>query len=331
MIMATPMGLAGVPPLEPGLEAVADDLLRGLEYSLVGAAAYPDVRLPFGSLEEAFQDAIGLRPAEQRSVYHSRAQRIAMLPAAVRQATFGRYARLGAEEFARGGLAAAVRNLTARRREPGAARPRLAGGARSADAPPGQHRGSVASLALYITDVSCLDRATAGPGSQEIAVCGLALDPDGGIARVGRFTVRDDFEHGVRKEYGGPGRKFCEFRVPETPGAEALVYGAAAFLDIADRAGFAEGLASAWAKASPILREAVETRLPGVRAGAASRTAAWVLDRFVRWLSEEFHDDVFPPGLAFAGLRAGHEPGQFTFEGRRGRYRVGGQWRVRSL
>jgi hypothetical protein len=62
-----------------------------------------------------------------------------------------------------------------------------------------------------------------------------------------------------------------------------------------------------------------------------------VVERFVRWLGEEFHDDVFPPGLAFAGLHAGSEAtgalGQLTFAGRRGRYpgrrAVAGEQRVR--
>jgi hypothetical protein len=72
-----------------------------------------------------------------------------------------------------------------------------------------------------------------------------------------------------------------------------------------------------------------------------ARAAGSVLERFVGWLREEFEEDVFPPGLAFAGLHAGLAPaggalrsevtgtvGQFTFANQRGRYRVGGQWRV---
>ncbi len=338
----TPNPVGRVPPLDGDIQAVATDVLRGLQYSFVSAAAHPDVRLPFGSLEEAFQDAIARRPAEQRWVYHSRARRIAMSPAALRQAAFGRYGLFGAEEFACGGLAIAYRHLAAERVAP--RRLRLV---KRSDPPavpearvPGPSR---RTLTLYITEVSCLDRIEASPRGEEIAIGGLALDASGGVAPIGRFLVRDDFDHGVRKEYGVPGRKFCEFPVPDALGDEPLTFGAAAFLEVADRAGFCDSLAGAWAKASPILRHAVETRIAGAQAATISRAAGWVVERFVRWLGDEFEDDVFPPGLAFAGLHAGLAAvndrearrgdvagalGQFTFAGQRGRYRVGGQWRV---
>jgi hypothetical protein len=341
--LPTPIALGRVPPLGADLQAVATDILHGLQYSFVSAAAHPEVRLPFGGLEEAFQDAIALRPTEQRWVYHSRARRIAMAPAAIRQAAFGRYGLFGAEEFACGGLAIAYRHLAAER--PAARRLRLV---KRSDPPaepvvPAAPRSPRRTLALYITEVSCLDRTEDSPGGEEIAIGGLALDAGGGVSPVGRFLVRDDFEHGVRKEYGIPGRKFCEFPIPDMLGDQPLTFGAAAFLEVADRAGFCDSLAGAWAKASPILRHAVETRIAGAQAATISRAAGWVVERFVRWLGDEFEDDVFPPGLAFAGLDArlatadryderGRDvagaPGQFTFTGERGRYRVGGQWRV---
>jgi hypothetical protein len=341
--MPAPIALGRVPPLGADLEAVATDVLHGLQYSFVSAAAHPEVRLPFGGLEEAFQDAIALRPTEQRWLYHSRARRIAMAPAAVRQAAFGRYGLFGAEEFACGGLVIAYRHLAAER--PAGRRLRLV---KRSDPPAAEPRSPPArrhhrTLALYITEVSCLDRTEESPSGEEIAIGGLALDAGGGVSPVGRFLVRDDFEHGVRKEYGMPGRKFCEFPIPDTLGDEPLTFGAAAFLEVADRAGFCDSLAGAWAKASPILRHAVETRVAGAQAATISRAAGWVVERFVRWLGDEFQDDVFPPGLAFAGLDAGlatinrydarenevaGAPGQFTFIGQRGRYRVGGQWRV---
>ena len=109
----SPIALGRVPPLGAALQAVATDVLHGLQYSFVSAAAHPDVRLPFGGLEEAFQDAISRRPTEQRWIYHSRARLIAMSPAAARQAAFGRYGLFGAEEFACGGLAIAYRHLAA--------------------------------------------------------------------------------------------------------------------------------------------------------------------------------------------------------------------------
>jgi hypothetical protein len=332
----TNIALGHVLPTDAELEAIAADVLRGLQYSFVAAAAHPAVRLPFGSLEEAFQDAIALRPADQRWVYHSRARRIAMLPTPAREAVFGRFGRLGAEEFAHIGLATAFSHL-APRREPrrrrrlGLVRPEPAGAS---------HR---RRLALYITDVSCLDRAAEEPRGEGIAVAGLAIDASGGIAKVARLQVPDDLAHSARKEYGHPGRKFCEFELPETLGEEPVVYGAAAFLEVADRAGFSEALAGAWAKASPILKHAVEAGVAEAKAATIARAAGAVVERFVRWLGEEFHEDLCPPGLAFAGLRAGlcpadhaergevaGAPARLTFAGPRGRYQVGAHWRVSS-
>lgn len=337
----TKIGLGQVLPLDAEIEAIAAELLQGLQYSFVAAAAHPAIRLPFGGLEEAFQDAITLRPAEQRWVYHSRARRVAMLPAPGRQALFGRFGHLPAEEFAHVGLATAFRHLAADgapRRRGLALVPDDAPPPPSPVQPPERKR----TLALYITEVSCLDRLAEEAGGEEIALGGLAIDASGGMAKVGRFLVREDFEDGVRKAYGFPGRKFCEFELPEQLGDEPAVYGAATFLEVADRAGFSEALAGAWAKASPILSEAVQARIAGARAATISRTAGNVVERFVRWLGQEFNDDIIPPGLAFAGLHAGiaararaegrevaGEPGQLTFAGRRGRYLIGGQWRVR--
>ena len=354
--MSTPIALDRDLPLRPDLAAVAAEVLQGVQYSFVAAAAHPEIRLPFGSLEEAFQGAIGLRPAERRWVYHMRARRIAMAPAAVRQATFGWYGRFGVEEFACGGLAIAQRYLSAERgahrarmgRRSLADAPRLHPKAtdRAAASPPsaaGFSHPARGTLALYITEVSCLDRTSEAPKGETVALGGLAVDPSGALAKVGGFLVRDDFEHGVRKEYGYPGRKFCEFPVPEALGDEPVTYGAAAFLEVADRAGFCESLAGAWAKASPILRDALETRSAGARPDAISRAACWIVERFVRWLGTEFQEDMFPPSFAFAGVDKGTGVGgeasrkevtgaigQLTFAGRGGRYRVGGQWRMGS-
>jgi hypothetical protein len=341
------IAIGRVLPLGPDLKAVAADVLQGLQYSFVAAAAHPAVRLPFGSLEESFQDAIALRPADRRWGYHARARQLAMAPVETRQAVFGRYGRITAEEFARVGLAIACRYLrvqwhTSRgARSPMIAAPTNLAPTNLAPTSPPTARSLRTTLTLYITDVSCLDRTAEEPRGEEISVGGLALDAGGGIASVGRFLVRDDFENGVRKEYGFPGRKLCEFHVPEPLGSRPVTFGAATFLEVADRAGITECLARAFAKASPILRHAVETRVADVQAVSISQAAGYVIERFVRWLGREFQDDLLPPGLAFAGLHAGLDPaigasrselngapGQFTFAGPRGRYRVGGQWRV---
>ncbi len=341
----TPIALGRVAPLGTELQEVATDVLHGVQYSFLAAAAHPQIRFPFGSLEEAFQGAIALRPAERRWVYHARARQIAVAPLAARQAAFGRYGRLSVEEFGRVGLVGASARLPALRADPRQIRAAKGMGTRpplGADVP--VTTGARTTLALYITEVGCLDQTMPEAlRGEEIVMGGLALDPGGEIAKVGQFLVRDDFENGVLKDYGIPGRKFCEFPVPETLGNYSRTYGVAAFLAVADRAGFSDSLTGALAKAGPILRGAVEARVARVHPVTISQVVGRVVERFVQWLTEAFQDDVFPPGLAFAGLHPGFAAGngngrdggditgalgQFTVAGHRGRYQVGGQWRV---
>jgi hypothetical protein len=338
----TPIAFSPVPPLGTELESIASDVLQGLQYSFVAAVAQPDVRLPFDSLEEAFQDAIALRPAQQRWAYHSRARRIAMAPPALRESAFGRLARLGAEEFARGGLAIAWRHVSAEQspaRRIRIARRSSMPGLRAEASPTSCP--SNTTLTFFITEVGCEDRSEEAAKGDELAIAGLALDADGSVAKVERFPVRGDFEHGLRKQFGTPGHKFCEFRVSGTPRDQPLTYVAVPFLEVADRAGFSESMAGALAKATPIVREAVETRKAGAEAGAVSRATAWVVERFVRWLGEEFQDQVILPGVAFAGLHAGMgrdhgwnrsevagELERLTFASRQASYCVSGQWRL---
>lgn len=314
----------------PDLEAIASDVLQGLQYSFVSAAAHPEIRLPFGSLEEAFQDAIGLRHPEQRWIYHSRARRLVLAPAATRQTAFGRYGLFGAEEFACGGLDIAYRHLAAER--PSGRRLSLARRPPAPEPEVPAARPSRRTLALCLTDVACMDRPAGGSGD-EIAIAGLALDPAGGAVKLDRFTARADLEPGMRKAYGAHGRRFCEFRLPELTSDQPVTYGAAVFLDVADRAGFSEALAGAWVKASPILQHAVESRFGGDSAGVVARVAGAVLERFVRWLGTEFQDDVLPPSVAYAGMHGGvpsgaGTPGWLAFGGPRGRFHIGGHWRI---
>ena len=341
----TPIGLGTVVPLGTELRGTATDLLHGMQYSFLSAAVHPDIRFPFGSLEEAFQDAIALRPAEQRWVYHLRAREISGAPLEARQAAFGRYGAIRVDEFGHMGLAVATERLPAPRPGPRGIRSASFAGTplqRGADVPATSGAPRM-TLALYITEVGCLDQTTRdGSRGEEITMGGLALDAGGDITKVGRFLVRDDFENGMRKDYGIPGRKFCEFAVPEASGNHHRTYGVAAFLAAGDRAGFAESMTGAWAKAGPILRRAVEIRMADVHSATISQVMGQVVEQFVQWLMEAFQDDVFLPGLAFAGLHPGlaeseqgagrsdiiGAPGQFTFAGHRGRYRVSGQWRV---
>jgi hypothetical protein len=317
-----PIALGEVMPLGTECRKLATDLLQGLQYSFLSAAAHPEIRFPFGSLEEAFQDAIALRPAEQRWAYHIPARRNARAPLASRQAAFGRYGELGLEEFGSVGLAGVLSQLPALRLDA----PRFQG---SREIPPPAGAGLRATLTLYITEVACLDQTIPeAPIGEEISVGGLAFDANGEVIKLGHFLVRHDFENGVVKDYGIPGRKFCEFVIPDIAGESPLTYGAAAFLAVSDRVGFSEGLVRAWAKAGPILRGALEPRV-------FPQAAGWVLEQFGEWLAEAFQDDVFPPGLAFASLHTARvtdhitgELGQIMFAGRHGRYRVCGQWQV---
>ncbi len=331
----TPVTLGRVPPLGTELRSVATDILHGLQYSFLAAAAHPEIRFPFGSLEEAFQGAIALRPAERRWVYHARARHVARSPIEARQAGFGRYGTLGVEEFGRVGLAAASEWLAAFRLDP--RRIRLASlrgsppaGGPGSPAAPGARR---ASLAFYITEVGCLSQTMSEASrGEEVHLGGLAVDADGGIARIGQFLVRDDFETGQLKDYGIPGRKLCDFGVSLD---QAGAYGVVALLQVGDRAGFYQGLCEAWSKADPVFRRAVETHAARVHAPPISQVVGRVVEQFVQWLTEAFHEEGFPPGLGIASLPGGGEPtggaGEFRFADHRGCYRVRGQWRVSSV
>ena len=224
---------------------------------------------------------------EQRWVYHSRARRIAMAPVAVRQAAFGRYGLFGAEEFACGGLAIAYRHLSAERpdsashapdaaQSPGDAATGRCGARPSFPAHPGalHHR-------------SELPRPVGGArrGARRSPSAGWRWTPAAGCPGrtvPGPRRLRARRAQGVRRTRDGssassPFRRRWEIA--------PLTFGAAAFLEVADRAGFCESLAGAWAKASPILRHAVETRIAGAQAATISRASGWVVERFVRWLA----------------------------------------------
>lgn len=274
-----PIALGEVVPLKAELRTLANEVLRSLQYSFLAAAAHPEIRFPFGSLEEAFQDAIALRAAKQRWGYHARARPTARLP-----------------------LSSAI--------------------------PPSSGRVLWSSLTLYISEVACLHPTTPEvPTGEEITLGGLAFDANGQVIKVEEFLVRPDFENGVLKNYGIPGRKFCEFAVPDLADDSLLTYGAAVFLAGADCAGYSDALAAALAKTGAMIRSATEACVPQV--------AGRVVEQFGQWMAEALQDDLFAPGLAFAGLHpalvaddmAG-DPGQLTFWGGRGRYRVTGQWRV---
>jgi hypothetical protein len=331
----TAAGFGAVVPGGAELRGVAADLLHGLQYSFLAAAMHPDIRFPFGSLEEAFQGTIALRPAEQRWIYHVRARQFAGASPVARQAAFGRYGAFDVEEFGRVGLATVSEHLPALRLEPRRIRPgtfwgiHLPGGT---EIPPAVGS-ALTTAALYITEVGCLDQAVpAVPRGEKVAIGGLAIDPAGGITQVDQFLVREDFETGMRKDYGIPGRKFCEFYVSQAPASRTLDCGVAAFLAAGDRAGFSQSLTGAWVKAGPIFRKALETGVAGAHEATIPQLVGQVIERFMRWLAEAFQDDVLPPGLEFARLESGSAvtggPGQLTFAGERGRYRVDTRWRV---
>src|SRR5262249_8512614 len=70
----------------------------------------------------------------------------------------------------------------------------------------------VKSLSFYITKVRCVDETNPEfGGDDEIHMGGLAIDKLGNVAKVGPFMVRDDFEDGVVKDYGSPGKEFVKF------------------------------------------------------------------------------------------------------------------------
>src|SRR5262245_6343960 len=79
------------PPGDKEVRRIAQDVLQGLQYSFLAAAAQQDAPFPAASVEENFRKAILTRPAERRALYRARATSLADAPAPTRAVLFGRY------------------------------------------------------------------------------------------------------------------------------------------------------------------------------------------------------------------------------------------------
>lgn len=339
------------PPLDTELQTVVEDVLQGLKFSFVTAAAQVNTALPPGSVEEAFREAIATRSPERRAAYQAKAQQLASAPVRDREAAFGRYGRLEVDEFARLGFGGtserlsplvvdqarvrrALRVIAEDRMKQAAEAERqveteAAGGTQprpkiklKAKPKPKFQFPRVERLGLYITEVRCVDETDGFLGSEagddEIIMGGLAIDGSGKTTKIDPFIVGSEFDDGDVKQYSPPGRKFCEFDA--TQGKDwPKSYAAVVSMAEEDMGGFAAGLTVAWTKASPVVEkkfkaavaDAAEEETGEALAQVFAEIMTWIVMNLVDWILDIFADDIFPPITAYATLSS---PFEFMYQ-----------------
>lgn len=318
-------------PPHPELKKIAQDVLQGLKYSFLAAAAQQDQPFAF-PIEEEFRKAILTRPSERRAVYRDRALTVASTPPPAREALYGRYGVLTLEEYGRlgfagassklpprsfnqSGLVAALKGVQAERKTQREATELDVKKLQLVLTPkkkptPVLHLAPVKAIRFYITEVRCVDETNPEiGGNDEILMGGLAIDESGNTSKIGPFLVRDDFEDGNVKAYGLPGKEFCGFDA--TKGKDwPKTYAAVVVLAEEDWGGFVDGLANGWATAAPMIKKYVQEGIENIAeafigdflAEWLGKIVAWVVDNFVGWLIDLFADDIFKPGIAIGGL-----------------------------
>ncbi|MEH2452630.1 hypothetical protein [Nostoc sp.] len=173
--------LSTIDPLsDTELLKIAEDLLKGLQYSFLAAARSQDKAFAPGSIEENFRLAIATRNPEKRAGYHSIASAIADQTTAERQLSFGRYAALSVEEYGHKGfaathlpalqldyvkLAATVKQIQTLPVTTALTLP-VAGPSPIHTLGGGTPPATVKSLGFYITEVRCVDETDGFLGSE---------------------------------------------------------------------------------------------------------------------------------------------------------------------
>ncbi|HMU38165.1 MAG TPA: hypothetical protein PKE31_04060 [Pseudomonadota bacterium] len=159
---------------------------------------------------------------------------------------------------------------------------------------PPQHN----NLMFRLHQVRCVDETNPEWwGSDEIAIGGVAISPNGTSAQISEYSVGGGFDDGDTKNYSPP-------RVLHTFPLSGLSYPAVFSVAVAlaekDSGGFGSFLSSLWnevkKKVSQIIAAAVTaiTGISGPIATIISNVVTTVLGWLVDWLIGLFGDDVFP-------------------------------------
>jgi hypothetical protein len=354
---------------DPEIASIIQDADYALKYSMAVVAADPSRQFPAGSIEEDLRTGILTMPAD-RQKSAAEAARAMIADPAVRKREFGRHSAVEPEKYAQLGFhgvftpdtvpfdrAALKRRLTDQ-----AGRIEATHKIEEATAmdmalkyqiPVKLQIPTLTSLDYRIERVKCADETNPEwPGDDEIAMGGVAVDHQGGTAKVNQFMVADDFDDNEVKVYADPGKLFHRFDLTGA-GAWPRTYSTVVMLAEKDGSGFADAINTVWSKVKDDVLAVIEKAVAGVLTGylgaalaeAIGKAVAWLVGVFFDWLFELFQDDLFDPGTHYVYMPNRYEwmyknasdygwtnfrapTGTFTFNGHGGSYKVNVHWQV---
>lgn len=354
---------------DPEIASIMQDADFALKYSMAVVAADPSRQYPEGSIEEDLRRGILTMPAE-RQKSAAEAARAMITDPAVRKREFGRHGAIEPERYAQLGFdgvftpetvpfdgAALKRRLTDRASRIEATHRVEEAGAKDMalkyQIPTALQIPTLTGLDYRIERVKCADETNPEwPGDDEIAMGGVAVNHQGGTAKVNQFMVADDFDDNEVKVYADPGKLFHHFDLTGA-GAWPRTYSTVVMLAEKDGSGFADAINTVWSKVkddvAAVIAKAVAGALTGylgaALAEAIGKAVAWLVSVFFDWLFELFQDDLFDPGTHYVYLPNRYEwmyknasdygwtnfrapTGTFTFNGHGGSYKVNVHWQV---
>lgn len=386
------IGVGPCPPDNSEFRRIGEDVLAAAKYVFCVAATHPGCQPKSDSIEAAFIEALRSMKEDRRQQYQATARRLLAADEGIRSLVLGRYAAFppeqvsekgfddlitaagplkvdrkllglpagrerGALDFAR--LESVWGPITAAPSTPmvpeGAGMPHLRSISGPADPEvpfPGYYR----KCEFMVKWIHCIDETNPEwPGSDEIAIGGVAVHTSGGVTKIGSKTY-EDFDDN-NKEWFSPHWTFASFEKPKPKSGEWLydTYGVMVALAEVDAGGFGKFLDKIYGKVQEKVMAAIAvavaagaTPFVGPYVGAiAGAVAAWVVDKLIEWFISWFGDDPFPVkfatltgprGFAFylpdvwvyegAGYRS--EDYDLHFYGHGGHYAVRYYWRVRE-
>jgi hypothetical protein len=321
-----PVSVTDQAPRDPELRKLADDVLGALRYSFTAAAAGLPVERA-GTADQAFREYVATRRPARRAEFARRARTLLDAAPSTRREVFGRYAGIDAAQYSRTGsdalVAAAgalaldqarlaevlaapavgdvrfieippevIQQISTAAGEPTTPRRRLnlSGFAQAFDKAQGA---KLTRLRLMIKKVRCI-KPTSGWGSDEIAMGGLAIDPDGKTRKIGEFMVGTGFLAGKEKVWPGAGKAFAEWKIVAN-GVWPQVYPSMLLMVEKDNGGFSTMLSKLWSLVKDYVTAALKkagAALAGALGAIIGAVVGYVLSALVGWIISWWQDDL---------------------------------------
>jgi hypothetical protein len=329
--LTLPVTLREEPPANAELRKIADDVLNSLKYSFAVSAANPEAPAK-GRTDALFQNFQKTRKPERRVAHQKTAQESLRASGAVRQATFGRYAKVEPEQYLKVGsegvanlvgklqiddkaVASAVARVVADQRSVSQAMSAMASNGKVAASngkekkPTDKEAKDLAAgakfekLGFYLTKIHCIEE-TDELGSDEIVVGGTSIGPDGFTHNLGKLTTIKDFDTGETKDFNWwmdlikpSDQLFAEFKLRGHKDEWPQIYTVILAMAEEDWGGFSGFLNDMW--------EIVSVKVKAAIMGVASAfgplgtligsIVSWIVDTFFGWFIDLFKDDMFNP------------------------------------